>query len=164
MLKGCGPFFGDTLKGLPWRAEELQDRTHHDSEKGNGRVSTNRLYNSGPKRSISTSPAQTVLDSAIRVTAHRNHGSSAGGNSGPRTKWYQAIYRESPCQCYGKSAGERLLFGSGDCPSPGVSRLPVGLSPDEVRAAIAYIVEKDYIKKDLYQSQLAIWNLTDCSL
>jgi len=47
---------------------------------------------------------------------------------------------------------------------PGVSMLPVGLSSDEVQVAITYIVEKDYIKKDLYQSQLAIWNLTDCSL
>ncbi|GEM_PF-6353519 len=46
-------------------------------------------------------------------------------------------------------------------PFPGVSMLPVGLSPDEVRVAIAYIVEKDYIKTNLYPSQLAIWNLTD---
>lgn len=46
-------------------------------------------------------------------------------------------------------------------PFPGQSLHPVELAPDNVRTAIGYIVQQDYVTTDPWQAQLAVWYFTE---
>ena len=67
------------------------------------------------------------------------------------------------------AGGEAVLPISGFCldrglPFPGMTLVPIGLAPSNIRSAIMYSAERGYIDSSLYEVQSAIWDLSDGEL